>query len=528
MSKTTPLRTLVNMFRDNPLARLELSIAQRSMAYWFAMLVFLLVGLAVGLIVISTEAGGLSLRNDTIPINLLPTLGARIYWSLYALQAVILLPLIFATPGGSIYKERQFKTWHMVFMSRMTAPEIVFGKLAAILVPIFVFLAATLPVYSICLLFGGITLGQIVLNHLAMTAGAILLSAIYLFLSAVRKVRARGRGGISIIFTILLIWFIVVPIVSSVIQFVFFSRLGAQVTLLSSVPFFGGTIPTWAWLLPIWLYLTLAILNATTVRLHHPAALPSLWPRAFFILGVVGLQTLILGYQFKGGPNSNDALIHMSLIWSLVVCIAPPLLFGMGRYDFSRLGETPRWDQWVGKQPFLSLPIRWLYPSHTGGLVTALALLGITLLPIGLLMRHLKVTADTQAALHWLLLASGIFLVAYWSVGGIIGSLVHNRQQIRANLALMVLIPGLVFASPLLTVLWKMAIGQWNSARFIVDPIWGATPPSAFWIAAQNGRFEPIHECCMLFGVVALITLPIQFLRRRKIYSESVIHPIDG
>src|SRR5690606_30170633 len=128
---------------------------------------FLLVGLAVGLI-ISTEAGGLGLRNDTIPINLLPTLGTRIYWSLYALQAVILLPLIFATPGGSIYKERQFKTWHMVFMSRMTAPEIIFGKLAAILVPIFVFLAATLPAYSICLLFGGITLGQIVINHLAM------------------------------------------------------------------------------------------------------------------------------------------------------------------------------------------------------------------------------------------------------------------------------------------------------------------------------------------------------------------------
>jgi hypothetical protein len=519
----------VRLVWDNPLSRLELAVANRSMVYWIAIVVFLFAGIAAGLSAL--VAGNSSFFQGRIPVNQLPSLGIKLYWILFAIQSLIMLFLVLRIAGKTIYAERQLKTWHMLFLSRLTPMEIVFGKFSGVMIPVLIFMGATLPIYSICLLLGGISIVQIGLNFIALAGLAALLTIFGLYNSAWKRVRGSRRGASGgVILAIVFFVFLGIPIFSSIASAAVFAAntLGQQPLLLYPVFLFGRSTPLWVWLAPIWIILMTILFFATKQKIRHPAALKTPWPRFLSIIGIcVALSSGIGLGRPQLGRMTEEALAFHIIIWSIAFSFLPMILFGMGPFDFPRLAETPRWDRWVGRRPVLSLPVRWLYPSHTGGLVTALVILAIILAPFMILAEANQ--ADVLArAIMWLMVGSTFYVIAYWAMAGIIGSYCHQLNQVRANLFLLILIPGLIFVSPSLINLWKMLSGQPLPRLQIFNPIWDATPPSAFWIAAVQGDFSALHQCCKLFAAIAIAALPFQFMRWKKIYAQTVIHAIDG
>ena len=147
-----------------------------------------------------------------------PEMGGIIFGTLSWVQFVL---LCFAAPGltaGAISGERERQTLDLLLVTRMSALQVVVGKLGAAVAFLLLMMVASLPVYGLLFLLGGIALTNLVLTTLIYVVTVFLLGALGLYFSAVFK---RTQAAVITTYGILIGWTALSFIFSMLIIYVF-------------------------------------------------------------------------------------------------------------------------------------------------------------------------------------------------------------------------------------------------------------------------------------------------------------------
>jgi ABC-type transport system involved in multi-copper enzyme maturation permease subunit len=112
-------------------------------------------------------------------------IGASVFTSLAFIQLSLVSLFAPALAAGAISGERERQTFDVLLVSRMTALEIVWGKLVASVAFMLLLILSALPLFAAVFLFGGIDFQQFIVTQLLTVTTAVSIGAVSLFLSAV-------------------------------------------------------------------------------------------------------------------------------------------------------------------------------------------------------------------------------------------------------------------------------------------------------------------------------------------------------
>jgi ABC-type transport system involved in multi-copper enzyme maturation permease subunit len=155
---------------------------------------------------------GTSMRRGSIRV--LATLGEDFYYAIATVQLLLVLLVAPAATAGAICVDRARGTLTHMLVTDLTDYEIVLGKLAARLLPVFALVSATVPVLALAGLLGGIIMEAIATLTLITFALAILGCALALAFS----VRAtKVHEVLMAVYGIEAVW-IVGPLVWSLLE----------------------------------------------------------------------------------------------------------------------------------------------------------------------------------------------------------------------------------------------------------------------------------------------------------------------
>jgi ABC-type transport system involved in multi-copper enzyme maturation permease subunit len=171
----------------------------------------LLAGLVLPWLMMSLEEGKLV---GSVNIKQLAAVGQYFYLTIATIQVVLVLIIAPAATAGAICQDRARGTLTHMLVTELADSEIVLGKLAARLAPVFALVAATVPVLALAGLLGGVIIEAIVVLVLITLALAVLGCALALAFS-VRATKTHevlmAVYGIEIIWVLgPLIWMLLV------------------------------------------------------------------------------------------------------------------------------------------------------------------------------------------------------------------------------------------------------------------------------------------------------------------------------
>lgn len=186
----------------NPVLDKEFRLRMRSPRSAIMILAYVLVMglLAMGIIYVLTATGMNSSRVDSGTSRIM----------FYALSIAQLVLIAFMTPAltaGVISGEREKQTLNMLLTTQQSSAAIIFSKLTSSLSFMALIIIATLPVYSIVFLYGGISSGQLVSVFLFYLFIMLLLGAIGVCFSTLFKrtilavIMTYGLGLVIFLFT---------------------------------------------------------------------------------------------------------------------------------------------------------------------------------------------------------------------------------------------------------------------------------------------------------------------------------------
>jgi len=112
-------------------------------------------------------------------------IGGTVFTSLAFIQLSLVSLFAPALAAGAISGERERQTFDVLMVSRLTAAQIVWGKLVASVAFMLLLILAALPLFAAVFLFGGIDFEQFVITQLLTVTTAVSIGAVSLFLSAV-------------------------------------------------------------------------------------------------------------------------------------------------------------------------------------------------------------------------------------------------------------------------------------------------------------------------------------------------------
>lgn len=153
-----------------------------------------------------------------------PELGGYIFLALGLAQFALLL---FSAPGltaGAIAGEREKQTLDLLLITRLTPLQVVSGKLWAAVAFTLLLMFASLPVYSLLFLMGGISLVNLAQTTVVYVVTVFLLGAVGLYFSAVFR---RTQAAVIAAYGLAIGWMIA-TFVASLLIFEVFNRRFAE------------------------------------------------------------------------------------------------------------------------------------------------------------------------------------------------------------------------------------------------------------------------------------------------------------
>jgi ABC-2 type transport system permease protein len=173
------VETLVSWL-NNPVLMREARVRMRG---WRApTLITLYVGI-MGAVIMAIL--GISLRYDQGVFA--PELGSLIFSFLVGIQMLL---LAFSAPGltaGAISGERERQTLDLLLVTRMSPLQVVLGKLGSAVGFTLLLMVASLPIYSVLFLLGGISLYHLGLTAIVYVVTVLFLGSIGIYFSATFK-----------------------------------------------------------------------------------------------------------------------------------------------------------------------------------------------------------------------------------------------------------------------------------------------------------------------------------------------------
>jgi ABC-type transport system involved in multi-copper enzyme maturation permease subunit len=146
-----------------------------------------------------------------------PELGGVIFATLGFTQFAL---LVFSAPGltaGAIAGEREKQTLDLLLITRLSPLEVVIGKLEAAVAFSLLLMFASLPVYSLLFLLGGISLSHLAMTVVVWVVTVLFLGALGLFYSSVfRRTQAAVIAAYGTVVSLIVGAFIVSMLVLEV------------------------------------------------------------------------------------------------------------------------------------------------------------------------------------------------------------------------------------------------------------------------------------------------------------------------
>lgn len=115
------------------------------------------------------------------------SIGQQIYIMLAILQFALIILITPAQTAGSISGEREKQTLDLLLCTKMSSTSIILGKLISSMSFIFLLIIASIPIFSLALLFGGITPGDILMLFIFYMITAFAIGSIGIFCSVTFK-----------------------------------------------------------------------------------------------------------------------------------------------------------------------------------------------------------------------------------------------------------------------------------------------------------------------------------------------------
>jgi len=114
-------------------------------------------------------------------------IGQAIFAALSIFQLILVCFISPAFTAGQVSLEREKQTLDLLVSTPLRPASIVLGKLAAALAFVVLMIVAALPIVAIVLMYGGVTVGDLLRQQLVLLVTALLLGSIGLFYSALLK-----------------------------------------------------------------------------------------------------------------------------------------------------------------------------------------------------------------------------------------------------------------------------------------------------------------------------------------------------
>ncbi len=185
----------------------ELRLRLRRERTIWVLITYLLVMTLLGVLFIS--------RTSAYNSNSVSTLGLGLYTLLVFVQLFLIMFITPAFTATTINGEKERQTFDLLLCSRLSAFELVAGKLVAGLANALLLIAASIPLFSLVFFFGGVGPAQVFQATLVFVVTAIVVGTFGLFCSALLK---RPPVSIAIAYMFCVIWVITPWLLSFLLQ----------------------------------------------------------------------------------------------------------------------------------------------------------------------------------------------------------------------------------------------------------------------------------------------------------------------
>jgi ABC-2 type transport system permease protein len=180
------LPSLPGWLRNNPIIIKEMQSRMRGWRSIVGLTGFtLLLSVIVSLIYFSFSSIGRGARADTFQ-----QLGRAIFFTVYGIELFIVCIVSPALTAGAISIEKEQQTYDLLRTTLLSARALVIGKLVSAISFVVLFLLAALPIQSIGFIFGGLTIGEVIVGILILILTSLAFGALgILFSSFISKTR---------------------------------------------------------------------------------------------------------------------------------------------------------------------------------------------------------------------------------------------------------------------------------------------------------------------------------------------------
>lgn len=165
----------------NPVLLRELRVKMRGWRSVITIIAYLAV------IILVTSFVILNMTGSPYSVTIDPNRSIGTYTYLSAIQFILVMFIAPALTSGSISGERERQTLDLLLSTKLSAVSIVLGKLFASISHVILLIVASLPVFSIVFLFGGISIVEVLELFGFYIITAITLGAIGIFFSTFTK-----------------------------------------------------------------------------------------------------------------------------------------------------------------------------------------------------------------------------------------------------------------------------------------------------------------------------------------------------
>src|SRR5256885_8668316 len=200
------LRPFLNPMVDKEL-RSRMRTGRASLLISFYLLTLAGVGWVTYVIVRRQVAGGVPTGELSVHV------GTTIFRALAVWELVLVLFIAPVLTAAAIAGEKERQTLDLLLCTRVRPSSIVIGKLVASLLFALLLLVASVPVFSVVFLFGGVELSEVIGVAAVLGATAVVLGALGILCSTVM----RRPTGATVVAYIIAFLYLIVPLGTSVI-----------------------------------------------------------------------------------------------------------------------------------------------------------------------------------------------------------------------------------------------------------------------------------------------------------------------
>lgn len=200
----------MDMKLNNPVLSSELKVKMRSFKTILGIILY--VGI---LIFIASLYYSIATQNNYYgarAVNANQEIGTTLYILVALFQFALIMVIAPAQTSGAISGERERQTLDLLLCTKMSAFEIIIGKLISSLAFILLLIISSLPLFSLVFLFGGITPGDIATLFLFYIIIAMVVGSISIFYSTIFK---RTMVATVVTYVTIFAWYVLTLIIAA-------------------------------------------------------------------------------------------------------------------------------------------------------------------------------------------------------------------------------------------------------------------------------------------------------------------------